>query len=172
MASTHLESTLHDIANVACDKAAEKAGDIFRSLRGGRNSFYPVVNMETNNVGVGVNHDYHYLVYLNRGFASFPMRAIYGKIIPMLINGKLVFRKVTGINQFRPGHRNYWQRDINGELVEEYKQRRAWVHPGYGPTNFIQSAVREAIDENQKDIDLAIIYDKYEELEQEIDRWR
>ena len=167
MSDSYYESTLGDIANIACDKSAILAGEVLNSLRGGRNCFYPIVDGDS--VGVGVNNAYHYLVYLNRGFASFPMKAIYGKTIPMVIDGKLVFRKVTGINQWRPGHRNYWQRDSNGELVPEWKQRRAWVHPGYGAQNFLEKAVSEAISEGQKDIDRALLYDKYEELEERLE---
>lgn len=169
MAQTHLESTLNDIANVACDKAVEKAGWVLKSLRGGRNCFYPVIGDDY--VGIGINNDYHYLVYLNRGFASFPMTAIFGKTVPILgADGQIHFRKVTGINQWRPGHRYYWQRDANGELVPEWRQRRAWVHPGYGPTNFLDSAVADAVSENQELIDNAIYFDKYEDVEEEMDR--
>lgn len=168
MAMSYTESTMRDVANVACDKAVEKAGWVLKSLRGGRACFYPVSYEDI--VGVGVNHEYHYLIYLDRGFASFPMRAIFNKTIPMVINGQLTFRKVTGINQWRPGHRYYWQRGSDGELIPEWKQRRSWVHPGYGPTNFISAAVEEAIEENQDDIDLAIYFDKYEEVEKELDK--
>ena len=169
MATTHYENALYVTANIACDKAVEKAGWVLRSLSGGRNSFYPVAHDDV--VGVGVNNEYHYLVYLNRGFASFPMKAIYGKTVPILgADGQIHFRTVTGINQFRPGHRYYWQRNAHGELVPEWKQRRAWVHTGYPAQNLLDAAVSDAVKENQDIIDTAIYLDKYEELEQELDR--
>lgn len=159
MARTYLDEILYTTAERACDLAVEKAGSMLKSLRGGSSCFYPIVDEEENEIGVGVNPDYHYLVYQNRGFASFAMKSLYNKTIPMVIDGKLVFRKVTGINQWRPGHRYYWQRDQWGELVPEYKQRRAWVHPGMPPKNFLSLAVDQAIDENQDMIDDAMAFD-------------
>ena len=166
--STHYENALRLVADDACDLAVSKAGGMLKTLKGGRNCFYPVVGDDV--VGVGVNPEYHYLIYQERGFASFPMSASLGKTIPMLINGQLVFRKVTGINQFRSGHRNYWQRDSDGELIPVYRQRRAWVHPGMGPKNFMRDAIDEAIERDQPMIDEAMLYDAYEDLEESMDR--
>lgn len=159
MAETRYEKALRITAERACDIAVQKAGSMLKSLKGGRDCFYPIVDFDESEIGIGINHEYHYLVYQDRGFASFPMRAIYGKVIPMVIDGELVFRKVTGINQWRPGHRYYWQRNQWGELVPEYRQRRAWVHPGVGPKNFISDSVDLAILENQDEIDESYLFD-------------
>ena len=124
MARTLLDETLYMVADRACDLAVEKAGSMLNSLKGGRSCFYPIVDEDENEIGVGVNPDYHYLVYQNRGFASFAMKSLYNKTIPMVIDGKLVFRKVTGINQWRPGHKYYWQRDQWGELFIPIQQKK------------------------------------------------
>ena len=159
---SQLELQLYDTANKACDYAYANATEDMKTLKGGRSCFYPVVDIKNGKVGVGINADYHYLVYQNNGFASFPMKWAYGRVIPMVVNGKLIFRKCTGINRFQSGHKNYWQRDANGELIPEFKQKRSWVHPGLPPKNFIEDAVDEAVDEDYYDIQEAIIYDKYE----------
>ena len=122
---TELKRALDETAELACDYAFVIASQDLKSLRGGRSCFYPIADEEKNEIGVGVNPDYHYLVYLNRGFASFPMKWAYGRVIPMFINGKLIFRKCTGINQFRSGFKNYWQRTQDGELIAEWKQAKA-----------------------------------------------
>lgn len=87
--------------------------------------------------------------------------------IPMFINGQLVFRKCTGINQYRSGYKNYWQRDAAGNLLSEYKQARAWVHPGLAPKNFIEDAIDKALEEKEDEIGDAIYYDNYGWIEEE-----
>lgn len=170
MAEGYLDEALREVAEDACGLAAEKAGEMLSSLKGGRDSFYPVVRGET--VGVGVNPEYHYLIYQENGFASFTMTACFGKTIPMVIDGRLVFRKCTGLNQFRPGFKTYWVRGQDGELVPEYRQRRAWVHPGLPPKNFMRDAVAEAVERNRDLIDEAYLRDAYESVQEDIDRIR
>lgn len=166
---TALDMELYDTAQLACDYAFANATDDLKSLKGGRVCFYPVVNngFEGYNIGVGVNPDYHYLVYLNRGFASFTMKECLGKVIPIYTNGRLIFRKCTGLNRWRSGNRDYWIRTSDGELISEYRQRRAWVHPGVGPKHFIDDAIEQAVADKAADIAEAAFYDKYEDLTNE-----
>lgn len=164
---SNLDIALQEAAELACEYAFEYASQDLKTMRGGRNCFYPIVDKDNEEIGVGVNPDYHYLVYQNNGFASFPMKACYGKTIPMFIDGKLVFRKCTGINQFRSGFKNYWQRDIEGNLISEYKQARAWVHPGLPPKNFLEDAIEKALDDREYDIAEAVFADEYGWLEEE-----
>ena len=163
--STYLEHALYIVASQACDLAMENARFDLKTLRGGRECFYPIVRGQS--IGVGFNPEYHYLVYQENGFASFPMKALLGKTIPLMIGGRIVFRKCTNINQFRPGHKNYWQRDKDGNLVPEYKQARSWVHPGMPPKHFVKDAIKEAMEDNRQFIDDALLYDVYENLEEQ-----
>lgn len=164
---SYFERELRETAELACDYAFQFASQDLKSLKGGRMCFYPVVDAENESIGVGVNPDYHYLIYQNRGFASFPMKWAYGRVIPMFIDGELIFRKCTGMNQFRSGFKNYWQRDIDGKLLSEYRQARAWVHPGLGPKSFIDDAIDLALDDKIDDLEDAQWYDKYGYLEEE-----
>ncbi len=157
-------------AERACDLAFQYASDDLTGLKGGRMCFYPVVNYEDDTFGVGVNPDYHYLVYQNNGFASFAMKSCIGKTIPMMTPNGLIFRKCTGVGQWRSGTRDYWSRDINGNLMVETKQRRAWTHPGLGPKRFIDDAVDDAMSEYEDDIIEAVFYDGYGMVEEELDR--
>ena len=154
---TSVYSVMEATASKACDYAYDNAMGEFKSLKGGRYCFFPVVE-ETDegiDIGVGINPQYHYLIYLENGFESFTMKSAYGKTIPMLVNGNIVYRKCTGLNQFRSGSKNYWQRDANGNLYETYAQARAWVHPGHEPVKFIDEALDAAIEEDAEKIDFA-----------------
>ena len=173
--SNNLESTLWDVANVACDRAVGNAGGMFRTFRGGRDCFFPKVDVAGRRVGIGLNPTYHYLIYQEHGFQSFTMRWALGRTIRMVLpSGEVIFRKCTALNQFRSGHKNYWYRDENGTLVPRYQQKRSWVHPGLPPKDFIKQSVSEAVVYEQHDIDRAIMADKYEALEERLDwsdRW-
>lgn len=157
------ESVLLSVADEACDNAFANGNEVFRTLRGGRYCFYPIVREDGNGeieVGIGVNPMYHYLVYQENGFASYPMKSLYGKTVPMLIGGQVVFRKCTGINQFRSGFKTYWHRGIDGELIPEYKQARAWVHPGLPPKRFMEEALDDAIERNSDLIGIMLFTDR------------
>ena len=154
MSLDSLYRQLYDTANKACDKAYANASREFKTLRGGRMCFFPVVEEsdETIDVGVGINPDYHYLIYQENGFKSFTMKWALGRVIPMHIDGRIVFRKCTNLNQFRSGHKNYWQRDANGNLYPRWQQKRSWVHPGHEPVKFIDRAIDDAIAEDNDKI--------------------
>lgn len=153
------EMALQSAAELACDRAAEFAGRQLRSLRGGRLAFYPIVDADKCRFGVGVIDEYHYLVYQNDGFATFTMRSLAGKTVPMIIDGQLIFRKVTKVNEFRPGRKVYWRRDSNGVLMPSEEQRRAWVHPGLPPKSFIEDGVEAAGRESADDMFHALMRD-------------
>ena len=144
------EKSLYATANYACDLAYENALPIFKTFKGGRMAFFPCVDVENGRIGVGVNPDYHYLIYQERGFASFPMSWAYGRTIPLMINGQIVFRKCTGVNRFQSGHKNYWQRGVDGKLIPEFKQKRSWVHPGLPPKHFMAEAIEQAIKDKSR----------------------
>lgn len=153
------EQAMANAANVACMRCAEFARMQLKSLRGGMYAFYPKVDVNNCKFGVGIVEEYEYLVYQDTGFATFVMKSLRGKTIPMLIDGRMVFRKASRINRFRSGHRNYWRRDINGNLFPSYEQRRSWVHPGLPPKNFIADGVKAAASECADDIFRALCYD-------------
>lgn len=155
---------LYDAAEYACDLAYSNATSDLKSLRGGRLCFYPLVDEEEGEVGIGLNSSYHYLIYQNNGFASFPMSWAVGRVVPLMINGEIVYRKCQGVGYeqpwMQPNHKNYWQRGINGDLIPEYGPKLGWVHPGLPPKNFIDDALAQAIDENKADIDAARVLDR------------
>lgn len=148
---------LDEVSATACDLAAEYGSGMFNTFSGGRLAFYPSPDYEAGYAGVGINPANHYLIYQENGFASFPMKALYGKTVPMLIGGRLVFRVVTNINQWRSGQKTYWLRNEDGELMPETRQARSWVHPGHEPVGFIADAIDDAIDAHREDIDYAFV---------------
>lgn len=166
MAGDYVEHTLQLTANAACDYATELAGKELRHLCGGRSCFYPIWDADEDEIGVGIVDKYHYLVYQNRGFATFTMKWAIGRTIPLLLpDGTRIFRYCKGVGQFRSGFKDYWYRDADGNLVPKRKQKRAWTHPGLGPKNFIEDAVELAVEDNEEDLATAYFYDTYEELE-------
>lgn len=156
------EDALNDAADAARLRVAELAGQRLQSLKGGVNAFYGYVDPETCRFGVGIVDEYEYLVYQDRGFATFPMVSLRGKVVPMIINGQLIFRKANGINRFssrKPGTTTYWRRGADGELVPSVERRRAWVHPGLPPKNFLADGVKEIAAERADDIFHALMED-------------
>lgn len=145
------------VSETACDLAAEYGSGIFATFKGGRMAFYPSPDYAAGYAGVGIVPEHHYLIYQENGFQTFPMKSLYGKVVPMLIGGQLVFRKVTNINQWRKGEKTYWVRGQDGELMPETRQSRSWVHPGHGPVQFIADAIDDAIAMHSEDIDYAFV---------------
>ena len=147
------ERALWDTAELACDKAAEIAGQQLRSLSGGRNAFYPNVDVANSRISVGVVEKYHYLVYQDTGFETFVMTALRGKTIPIRsYDGSIAFRKATRINEFRPGRKTYWRRGADGELLPHVEQRRSWVHPGLPKKGFLLEGAIEATKDKAQDL--------------------
>ena len=156
------ERAMWEAADYARYKVAERASGQLNTLSGGAASFYPTVDMDACKFGVGVVDDYHYLVYQNDGFATFPMWSLQGKVIPMLINGQRVFRRASKINLFssrQPNPTMYWRRNSNGELLQSSEPRRRWVHPGLGRKGFIEAGVEDAARERANDIFHALLED-------------
>lgn len=159
MSISNYEIAMYDAAELACIKAAEFAGQRLQSLSGGISAFYPSVDLDNARFGVGIVEKYHYLVYQENGFSTFSMVALKGKTVPMVINGQLIFRKVSKVNEFRPGKKVYWRRNKDGELFPSGEQRRAWVHPGVPPKGFVTDAVKSAAVEKMNDIFRALMAD-------------
>lgn len=158
LTGTQLANRVLDaVSETACDLAAEYGSGMFNTFSGGRLAFYPAPDYEAGYAGVGINPENHYLIYQENGFASFAMTALYGKTVPMIVGGALIFRVVTNINQWRSGQKTYWLRNQDGELMPETKQARSWVHPGHEPTRFIADAIDDAIAQHQEDIDYAFV---------------
>ena len=159
---SNYELALRDTANYACDKSAEYAGQCLQSLKGGRLAFYPNVKPKECKFSVGVVDEYHYLVYQELGFQTFAMKELRDKTIPLKLDGQIVFRKATGINEFRSGSKTYWRRNVSGEIIPSREQKRAWVHPGMPPKHFIRDGVATAATERADDLFRAIMEDAKE----------
>ena len=156
---SNYETAMWSAAELACERAAEFAGERLQSLRGGARAFYPIVDDDSCRFGVGVIPEFHYLVYQDNGFATFPMWSLDGKVVPMVVNGQRIFRRAKGINLFRSGRKVYWRRNINGELFPSGEQRRAWVHPGLPPKSFVEDGVDSAARERADEIFRAVMED-------------
>lgn len=153
------ERALRRAADLACDKCAEFAGQRLKTLSGGRQAFYGNVDLDACRFSVGVVEKYEYLVYQDRGFATFVMKELRGKTIPMYLDGVLVFRKASRINEWRPGAKTYWRRGADGKLLPYEEQRRSWVHPGLPSKDFIRDGVTAAAEESASDIYAALVAD-------------
>ena len=158
---SNYQDALYDAAEEACDIAFANASYDLKTLKGGRMCFYPIADEQNEQFGIGVNPDYHYLIYQENGFASFPMKWAYGRVIPMMINGKLIYRRCTGVGELREGYKNYWQRGLDGELMAEYRQKLSWVHPGLPPKNFMADAIYRVQVDRQNDFEAAILKDRF-----------
>lgn len=153
----------------ACDLAAEKAGRMLRTLRGGRSAFYPKIDVEGLRVGVGVVEKYYYLVYQDTGFACFPMTWALGRVIPLhLPDGSVVFRYCGDVGSPRGGVKRYWYYGADGNLVHKDETKRSWTHPGLAPKNFLRDAAEEAVAAHRDDINDAVRLDIEEEKLQKI----
>ena len=160
------EDALNLVAEYACDIAASTYYPMWfngKGPRNGRQSFYPIVDAKTDTIAVGINPDNHYLVYLEHGFATFPMWWAEGRTIPMRDrDGKTFFRKAKGVNLFTSGKNVYWRRDADGNLIGTLEQKRRWVHPGVPPRPFIKQAMVQAVKEGEGIIQEALIEDARE----------
>lgn len=167
MAGAYLNA-LYDAAELARYKVVEAGLRQLKSFKGGIYALYPVVNMLDCEFGVGVVDEYHYLVYQDEGFQTFPMRSLTGKTVPMMIDGNLVFRRVSNVGRFKKGGKPdkiYWRRDDGGMLYPSPEQERRWTHPGLPPKDFIDEGVREAAIESAPDIYAALVEDMEEGYE-------
>jgi len=155
------ETELYATAVIACGRCAEIASRQLKTLRGGRNAFYPVVRADEGKFGVGIIDQYEYLVYQNRGFSTFVMTSLAGRTVPMLINGQRVFRYASKsrIGRFRSGHTTYWRRDSSGNIIGTDEQRRSWVHPGLPTKGFIEQGIQEVARERADDLFHALLED-------------
>lgn len=100
---------------------------------------YPRVTED--GIGVRFSKRFEYMYYQNGGFETFVMWNLQGKVIPMRIDGELVFRYADRINQFKGGRAMYVRR-VDGELQQQEEPRRRWVHPGLMPRHFVEQAIR------------------------------
>ena len=152
----------YDTARLACAKSGANAMECLRSEKGGSLSgllaFYPIVE-DDGNIGVGLNPPYYYLKYQNNGIRSFPMLALKGQVVPMMIFGRLVFRKVSHVNEWKKGgeRKTYWRYNQDGELFGSVEPARRWVHTGMAPKLFINRALEEAIAMKRPEMDALVM---------------
>lgn len=171
MITRNREAALKEAAEKAVRYAYYGAMGQLKTLKRGVAAFYPKWDVKKGAIGVGIAPENSYLIYQENGIASFSMTSLYKKVVPMRIDGKIVFRYVTGINRFRSGNKVYWRRDGNGDLISEYKQARAWVHPGLAPKNFVRDAVRDASEESADSILAAKRADTMADIAENVSRY-
>lgn len=134
------------------DLRVELANEIASEVRGyirttwpdsqSYNGVYPRVTEDA--VGVRFTKRYEYLKYQNGGFETFVMSELKGKVIPMMIDGELVFRYANPrrIGKFDGRRAWYVRRESDGTLYRHEEPRRRWTHPGLMPRNFVEQAIR------------------------------
>ncbi len=77
---------------------------------------------------------------LNRGFSGFVMKELQGKTVPMNINGRTVFRKVTNV-----GAHQISSRDPKTGRIQAGNKPIAWRHPGVQPMRFVEQGIAEGL---------------------------
>lgn len=91
-------------------------------------------------IGIHIPPQAIHLLYLDRGIKPFIMKALEGKTIPIRNpNGSISFRKAKNV-----GQPQIMSRDERGRI--NYSKLK-WRHPGVEAMNFIQPALRQAIQE-------------------------
>lgn len=97
-------------------------------------------------VGVHVPPAAMHLLYLDQGIKPFIMTSLEGKTIPIRgPGGAISFRVAKDV-----GKPSILTRDENGQII--YSKIR-WRYPGVEPMNFIQPAIRQAIQEYFQSLD-------------------
>lgn len=90
-------------------------------------------------IGVHIPPQAIHLLYLDQGIKPFVMKSLEGKTIPIRTPNGIVFRKAKNV-----GKPQIMSRDERGRII--YSKIR-WRYPGVEPMNFIQPAMRQAIQE-------------------------
>jgi hypothetical protein len=105
----------------------------------GAKGLYPIV--KRGYVGVGIRPWASYMYFQEVGIKPFTMWSLEGKVIPMNIGGKTVFR--TAVNVGKPGRIN--KRDPETGRIMKTNVGVKWRHPGLEPKNFIKDSLRDSI---------------------------
>lgn len=91
-------------------------------------------------IGVHIPPQAIHLYYLDQGIKPFIMKSLEGKTIPIRNpNGTISFRVAKNVGKPR-----IMTRDERGRIIHS---KLAWRYPGVEPMNFIQPAIRQAIQE-------------------------
>lgn len=90
-------------------------------------------------IGIHIPPAAMHLLYLDQGIRPFIMKSLEGKTIPIRTPNGIVFRKATNV-----GKMSILTRDEKGHIITS---KIRWRYPGVEPMNFIQPAMKQAIQE-------------------------
>lgn len=108
-------------------------------------------------IGVHIPPQAIHLLYLDQGIKPFLMKSLEGKVIPIRgPGGSISFR--TAKNVGRP---QILSRDERGRI--NYS-KLAWRYPGVEPMNFIQPALRQAIQEYFEGLNTSEVMEELQEM--------
>lgn len=128
----------HDAA-VISERATEIAKSKISKWRSGR--FLRPMRAR-GQVGVVVPGHVRHLLYQDRGIRSFVMHSLADRTIPIRDkSGQIHFRRAT---QENIGRRRITSRNSRGRIVTS---KLTWWHPGLKPKDFLESSLREALNE-------------------------
>lgn len=144
------------IANTAVDYCKYIIPKMVKSKGNMSRGVIPIITQDK--ITLGVLEGYEYVIYQNRGFKTFVMKELRGKIIPMKIGGRTVFRYADKINWFDGRRANYVRRDSEGNLMRVDEPRRRWTHPGLMPKNFLEKSLAIAFSKHQNEIKRELLY--------------
>ena len=139
------------IANEAVDDIKYYIIAEFKGTGASTAGVYPIV--EDGSIGIGILDEYEYLVYQDRGFETFQMHALEGKVVPLPDGeGGVKFRRVKNVGFPTAKKGRYVRRDPSGELYVSEEPRTRWTHPGLMPRHFIEDAVKRGVNYHRLDI--------------------
>lgn len=119
-----------------------RAAEIVRRTapRGEKNSRRLVrATWQKGQVGIHIPPEAIHLLYLDRGIQPRIMKELEGKTIPIRTPGGIIFRVAKNV-----GRPQILARDEQGRVNTT---KLSWRYPGVEPMNFIQPALRQAIQE-------------------------
>lgn len=119
----------------------------------GASSIYPVY--DENSFGLRAGKKYMY--YQNFGTKPFFMTSLEGKVVPMMINGELIFRRVKGV-----GEHQITTRNALGQ-IEVGNRPYKWRNPGIKGSHFMERALDETVETYKQVIYRSLIVHLLEE---------
>lgn len=91
-------------------------------------------------IGIVFPDNSSHLLFLDKGVKPYTMTELEGKVIPIRgKDGRLVFRTAKNVGSFQVTSRN--------KLGQIRTGKRRWRHPGIEPQNFVEKALRQAMQE-------------------------